>query len=42
MDDPELTLVDIALLVGFAEQSAFNRAAKRWFGMTPSEYRARK
>lgn len=42
MGNPKLALVDIALLVGFAEQSAFNRAAKRWFGMTPSEYRARR
>lgn len=41
MENPKLSLLDIALLVGFSEQSAFNRAARRWFDMTPSEYRAR-
>ncbi|HEX6241184.1 MAG TPA: helix-turn-helix transcriptional regulator, partial [Polyangiales bacterium] len=42
MADPKLSLLDIALLVGFSEQSAFNRAARRWFGVTPSEFRAHK
>jgi AraC-like DNA-binding protein len=42
MENPKLSLLDIALLVGFSEQSAFNRAARRWFSMTPSEYRTRR
>ncbi len=34
-----LSLVDIAYLLGFSEQSAFQRAFKRWTGKTPGEYR---
>ena len=37
---PSLSLVDIAYLLGFSEQSAFQRAFKRWTGTTPGEYRA--
>ncbi len=37
--DPSLSLVDIAYLLGFSEQSAFQRAFKRWTGMTPGDYR---
>jgi AraC-like DNA-binding protein len=32
---------EVAFLLGFAEQSSFNRAFKRWSGRTPSEYRRR-
>jgi AraC-like DNA-binding protein len=30
---------EVAFQVGFSEQSAFNRAFKRWTGVTPIEYR---
>ncbi len=33
---------EIAQLLGYSEQSAFTRAFKRWFGMTPSKYLAGK
>jgi AraC-like DNA-binding protein len=33
-----LTLCDIACLLGFSGQSAFNHAFKRWTGVSPSEY----
>lgn len=40
--DPALNLVDISYLLGFSEQSAFQRAFKRWTAMTPGEYRRNK
>lgn len=41
MRDPSLSLVDVAYLLGFSEQSAFQRAFKRWTGQTPGDYRRR-
>jgi AraC-like DNA-binding protein len=35
----DIACVEVAYLLGFSEQSAFNRAFKRWSGRTPSEYR---
>ncbi len=32
-------LSEVAFLTGYSEQSAFNRAFKRWTGMTPAAYR---
>lgn len=32
-------LVQIAALLGYTEQASFNRACKRWFGMTPLLWR---
>lgn len=37
--NPSLTLSDIALLLGYSEQSAFNRGFKRSTGVTPLQYR---
>ncbi|MEM9628098.1 MAG: AraC family transcriptional regulator [Pseudomonadota bacterium] len=37
--DERYSLAEIAFLTGFSEQSAFNRAFKRWAGDTPSSYR---
>ncbi len=34
----EITICDIAFLLGYSEQSAFNHAFKRWTGSTPGEY----
>jgi len=39
--DATLSLVDVAYLCGFSEQSAFHRAFKRWTGVPPGEYRRR-
>ncbi|MEM9921026.1 MAG: AraC family transcriptional regulator ligand-binding domain-containing protein [Bacteroidota bacterium] len=33
------TVGEIAFLTGFSEQSAFNRAFKKWTNLTPSEFR---
>lgn len=38
--DHRLTLGEIAFLLGYAEQSAFQRAFKRWTGQTPATWRA--
>jgi AraC-like DNA-binding protein len=38
---PEARVGEVALLLGFSEKSAFNRAFKRWQGCAPSEYRRR-
>jgi AraC-like DNA-binding protein len=38
--DPQRSLVEIALVLGFVDQSGFHRAFRRWFGMTPGDYRA--
>lgn len=35
----DLSLPEIGFLLGFSEQSSFNRAFKRWTGKTPREYR---
>jgi len=37
--ETEYSLAEIAFLTGFAEQSGFTRAFKRWSGQTPRSYR---
>ncbi len=37
--DTNRQLSDIALELGYGEASAFTRAAKRWFGMSPRDFR---
>lgn len=37
--DPAYSLAEVAFLTGFAEQSSFSRAFKRWVGLTPASYR---
>ena len=39
---PELTLPEIAALLGFSEASTFHRAFKHWTGVAPGEYRHKK
>lgn len=38
--DTDLALTDIAFMLGFSELSAFTRAAKRWHGVPPRQFRA--
>ncbi|MEM8995592.1 MAG: AraC family transcriptional regulator [Acidobacteriota bacterium] len=39
LHETDYALVDVAFMTGFAEQSSFNRAFKRWAGQTPRSYR---
>lgn len=39
LQDERYALSEIAFLTGYSEQSAFNRAFKRWTGVTPAAYR---
>ncbi|UUY06721.1 AraC family transcriptional regulator [Pseudomonas sp. J452] len=41
LTQPNLTLLEISYLLGFADPSNFFRAFRRWFDVTPGEYRAR-
>lgn len=37
--NPALSLADVAALLGFADQSGFQHAFKRWSGVSPGDYR---
>ena len=39
--DPKLQLAEIAFLLGYSEQSAFQYAFKQWTNLTPGEFRER-
>lgn len=39
LQDQRLQLAEIALLLGYSEQSAFSRAFKQWHRQTPKQYR---
>lgn len=39
VSDQGMSLVDVSFLLGFSEQSAFQRAFKRWTGVSPGQYR---
>jgi len=38
--DGELNIAQIAILLGYSDQSAFTRAFRSWTSITPGEYRA--
>jgi AraC-like DNA-binding protein len=39
LEQENLSLDDVAAMLGYAEQSSFGRAFKRWTGLTPKVYR---
>ena len=39
IDNDDIELNELAFLLGFSEQSAFQRAFKRWTGVSPGKYR---
>lgn len=39
LSQKKIPICDIALLLGFSEQSAFNHAFRRWTGLTPGQFR---
>lgn len=39
LQDSHLSYIEVALLLGFSEQSAFNRAFKHWTSTSPGRYR---
>lgn len=42
LDQPQLGLAQVASRLGFTDRSTFSRACKRWFDLTPSEYRSKR
>jgi len=42
LGDASLTLIDIAMLLGFSEHSSFTRAFKDWNDITPTQWRQEK
>ena len=41
LEDPELSVSEVASRLGFSDASSFHRAFKKWNGMTPREWRRR-
>jgi AraC-like DNA-binding protein len=41
LKEPQVTLAEIAWLLGYVEQASFFRAFRRWYAMTPDEFRRR-
>ena len=39
LEETSFSLAEVSFMTGFSEQSAFNRAFKRWAGQTPRSYR---
>jgi len=41
LSDDEISVAELALMLGYSEHSAFTRAFRRWTGASPSDYRER-
>ena len=40
LKNPETTVLDVAIALGYAEPSAFHRAFRKWMGTSPHKYRS--
>ncbi len=40
LDNPDLTLAQVAYLLGYADQSAFSNSFRRWTGQSPRRFRS--
>lgn len=41
LTDPKVSIAEVAFLLGFSDQSSFNRAFRRWTGESPGRWRRR-
>ena len=39
LNDPKVSIAEVAFLLGFSDQSSFNRAFRRWTGKSPGRWR---
>jgi AraC-like DNA-binding protein len=39
---PHVTILEVSDLLGYSEPSAFSRACRRWFGISPQKFRAQR
>jgi AraC-like DNA-binding protein len=39
LTDPGVSIAEVAFLLGFSDQSSFNRAFRRWTGESPGRWR---
>jgi AraC-like DNA-binding protein len=42
LTDPRVSIAEVAFLLGFSDQSSFNRAFRRWTGEAPGSWRRRR
>jgi AraC-like DNA-binding protein len=41
MREPQFRLTDISEMLGYSDLTVFSRSFKRWFGISPQQWRAR-